>query len=83
MARVKLTKGVLARDRVNSKVTARDCFLVFDPGGKKEDIVFRPNGLVRGAVYLWLPDEFRRDYKDVNFTLPRPGGIIEDVYIEL
>lgn len=86
---VKLTKGVLARDRMSN---ADYCYLVFFPKVEGKDIVAKKTPA--GGIYwkagvgvevreeIWTVEGFKEKY-DYNFTLPGKGKVVEDVEIEL
>lgn len=88
----KLTRGVLARDKHGSQ------WLLFYAGADVGDLFLMGGGWVRhteGQHHndLWVADEFREKYdlvyqvngKDIGmrWSLPRPGQIVEDVWLEL
>ena len=84
----KLTKGVLARDKAALPGRANENELVFFPGVDVAKVYVDRCGLmfhkpIWGVVAMtWRPSQFRRLY-DFNFTLPRPGEIIADVWLEM
>ena len=91
MAKVKLTKGVLSRDKKAMHVLGGGyCkHLEFFPGKTKKDITFKEGAAhIKGKHInatnknVWSTEEFKQIYKDVNFTLPEPGQIFK-IEIEL